>query len=110
FDPLKSTQVLKELLIEKGSLERGFSAAGVVVEGGEPTGHHAHVSIEHNGVVAVPENNGITVYGSIQCPFYVDRALRVMLGPNRFVRVVQTETGGGVGGQEDYPSVLACHP
>ena len=109
FDPLASTQVLKELLIEKGNLERGFAAADVIVEGVYRTGHQEHVYIETNGVVAVPEQNGVTVYGSIQCPFYVDRALRVLLGPDRFVRVVQTETGGGFGGKEEYPSMLAGH-
>jgi CO/xanthine dehydrogenase Mo-binding subunit len=30
------------------------------------------------------------------------------LPPDR-VRVVQTETGGGFGGKEEYPSMLACH-
>ncbi len=53
---------------------------------------------------------GVTVYGSLQCPYYVHKALVVMLGlpPDR-VRVVQAETGGGFGGKEDYPSMLACH-
>src|SRR3954470_23237072 len=32
FDPIVSTKVLKELLIEKGNLERGFAAADVIVE------------------------------------------------------------------------------
>ena len=128
FDPFASTQVLKELLIEKGSLERGFTSADVVVEGVYRTGHQEHVYIETNGVVAVPtsgvaggewevgrgevgsgEVRGVTIYGSIQCPFYVDRALRVMLGPDFGVRVIQTETGGGFGGKEEYPSMLACH-
>jgi CO/xanthine dehydrogenase Mo-binding subunit len=117
FDPLRSEQVLKELLIEKGNLEKGFAAADVVVEGVYRTGHQEHIYIETNGVIAVPgrkEEGGrrkelVTVYGSIQCPFYVDRALRVMLGPDYEVRVVQTETGGGFGGKEEYPSMLACH-
>ncbi len=34
FDPLCSPKALKRLLIEKGSLERGFAEAEVVVEGG----------------------------------------------------------------------------
>src|SRR5437867_11274798 len=109
FDPLRSDKVLKELLIEKGNLERGFTAADVIVEGTYRTGHQEHIYIETNGVVAVPEKDGIAVYGSIQCPFYVDRALRVLLGGNRHVRVIQTETGGGFGGKEEYPSMLACH-
>jgi len=109
FDPTKSDTILKELLIEKGNLEKGFANADVIVEGVYRTGHQEHVYIETNGVIAVPEKNGIAVYGSIQCPFYVDRALRVLLGPDRYVRVVQTETGGGFGGKEEYPSMLACH-
>ncbi|HYC51666.1 MAG TPA: xanthine dehydrogenase family protein molybdopterin-binding subunit [Gemmatimonadaceae bacterium] len=109
FDPTASQHVLKELLIEKGNLDRGFASADVIVEGTYRTGHQEHVYIETNGVVAVPEGDGVVVYGSIQCPFYVDRALRVMLGGQRHVRVVQTETGGGFGGKEEYPSMLACH-
>ena len=117
FDPTRSETVLKELLIEKGDLEKGFAGADVIVEGVYRTGHQEHIYIETNGVIAVPEGfsalgsrpSAITVYGSIQCPFYVDRALRVMLGPEFDVRVVQTETGGGFGGKEDYPSMLACH-
>ena len=109
FDPMQSEKILKELLIEKGNLEKGFANADVIVSGVYRTGHQEHVYIETNGVIAVPENNGIAVYGSIQCPFYVDRALRVLLGPGRYVRVVQTETGGGFGGKEEYPSMLACH-
>ena len=109
FDPTTSPQVLKELLIEKGNLEKGFANADVIVDGTYRTGHQEHIYIEVNGVIAVPEKNGVAVYGSIQCPFYVDKALRVLLGPGRHVRVIQTETGGGFGGKEEYPSMLACH-
>ena len=109
FDPLASTVALKELLIEKGNLARGFARADRIVEGTYRTGHQEHVYIETNGVVAVPEKDGVALYGSIQCPFYVDRALRVLLGGGRHVRVIQTETGGGFGGKEEYPSMLACH-
>ena len=116
LDPTKSTQVLKELLIEKGNLDKGFANADVIVEGTYRTGHQEHIYIEVNGVIAVPEEGGrwkegggVTVYGSIQCPFYVEKALKVMLGPQYKVRVIQTETGGGFGGKEEYPSMLACH-
>src|SRR5207253_6801535 len=76
-------------------------------------GHQEQLYIEPNGVIAVPGNDdtgGITVYGSMQCPYYVHRALQVLLGmPPEKVRVVQTETGGGFGGKEEYPSMIACH-
>ncbi len=110
FDPLASPRTLKSLLIEKGDLAKGFARAAHVVEGEYRTGHQEHVYIEPNGVIAVPESGGITVYGSIQCPYYVHKALTVLLGSSvASVRVVQTETGGGFGGKEEFPSVVACH-
>ena len=79
-------------------------------------GHQEQLYIEPNGVIAVPGTgldggaDGITVYGSMQCPYYVHNALTVLLGlPGRQVRVVQTETGGGFGGKEEYPSMIAGH-
>ncbi|MGH9148220.1 MAG: xanthine dehydrogenase family protein molybdopterin-binding subunit, partial [Vicinamibacterales bacterium] len=110
FDPQTSTRAFKTISIEKGHLETGFAAADVIVEGEYRTGHQEQLYIEPNGVIAVPENGGVTVYGSLQCPYYVHRALKVVLGlPDEKVRVVQTETGGGFGGKEEYPSVIAGH-
>ena len=61
-------------------------------------------------MIAVPGDGQMTVYGSLQCPYYVHKALVVLLDlPPDQVRVVQTETGGGFGGKEEYPSMLACH-
>jgi CO/xanthine dehydrogenase Mo-binding subunit len=110
FDPAASPRCFKEITIDKGDLARGFGAADVVVEGEYRTGHQEQLYIEPNGVIAVPESGGITLYGSLQCPYYVHRALRVLLDlPERKVRVVQTETGGGFGGKEEYPSMIAGH-
>jgi CO/xanthine dehydrogenase Mo-binding subunit len=110
FDPLTSSIAFKEILIEKGKLDRGFARAELVVEGEYRTGHQEHIYIETNAVIAVPEDGGITVHGSIQCPYYVHKALTVLLGSAvKFVRVVQTETGGGFGGKEEYPSMIAGH-
>ena len=60
-------------------------------------------------MIAVPEDGRIAVYGSIQCPYYVHKALVAAGRPVTRVRVVQTETGGGFGGKEEYPSMLAGH-
>ena len=110
FDPERSHKLFKEILIEKGDPERATSRADVVVEGTYRTGHQEHVYIEPNGVIAVPEDGGIAVYGSIQCPFYVHKALVALLGSSvSHVRVVQTETGGGFGGKEEYPSMISAH-
>jgi CO/xanthine dehydrogenase Mo-binding subunit len=110
FDPEKSPVSFKEIRIQKGDLARGFAAADLVVEGEYRTGPQEQLYIETNGVIAVPEPGGMTVYGSMQCPYYVHRALKVLLGlPDERVRVVQTETGGGFGGKEEYPSMIAGH-
>src|SRR5438477_9229817 len=46
----------------------------------------------------------------MQCPYYVHKALILLLNlPSEKVRVIQTETGGAFGGKEEYPSVIACH-
>jgi CO/xanthine dehydrogenase Mo-binding subunit len=110
LDPARSPTVFKDLTIEKGDLTRGFGAADAIIEGEYRTGHQEQLYLETNGMLAVPYDGGITVHGSLQCPFYVHRALRVLLGlPADRVRVVQAETGGGFGGKEEYPSMLAAH-
>lgn len=109
LDPELSTDVFKSISIEKGGVQASLCGADIVVEGEYRTGHQEHVYIETNGVVAVPENGGITAYGSMQCPFYAHKALKGLFGTGTKVRVVQTETGGGFGGKEEYPSMIACH-
>ncbi|MDP1568711.1 MAG: xanthine dehydrogenase family protein molybdopterin-binding subunit [Vicinamibacterales bacterium] len=110
FEPRWSSECFKSLVIEKGRLDAGFAEAYTVVEGEYRTGHQEQLYLETNGVIAVPEGGGMTVYGSLQCPHYVHRALVMALGLQAGqVRVVQAETGGGFGGKEEYPSILACH-
>jgi CO/xanthine dehydrogenase Mo-binding subunit len=111
YDPASSTTTFKTIAIDKGDLASGFAAADVVVEGEYRTGHQEQLYIETNGVIAVPGPDGsIAVYGSMQCPYYVHRALKILLNlPDEKVRVVQTETGGGFGGKEEYPSMIAGH-
>lgn len=110
FDILRSPTVLKEVAIDKGDIEAGFREAEVIVEGEYRVGHQEHVYIEPNGMIAVPEDGGITLHGSLQCPYYVHTALQKVLAlPPDKVRIVQAETGGGFGGKEDYPSMIAAH-
>ena len=110
LDYEQSQVELKRLSIRRGDVDAALAAADVIVEGEYRTGHQEQLYIETNGVIAVPDDDGVTIYGSVQCPFYVMRALRVLLGlPDERLRVVQTTTGGGFGGKEEYPSMLSCH-
>jgi CO/xanthine dehydrogenase Mo-binding subunit len=111
FEPLASDVVFKAFEIAKGDLEEGFRAADVVIEGTYRTGLAEQLYIEPQGMIAIPEpDGGLTVHGSLQCPYYVHTALARALGLDRDrIRVVQAETGGGFGGKEEYPSILAIH-
>ena len=110
YDPEAADTCFKQIAIDKGDVDLGFRHADSVIEGEYRTGHQEQLYIETNGVIAVPGDGQMTVYGSLQCPYYVHRALMVLLNlPPDKVRVIQTETGGGFGGKEEYPSMLACH-
>jgi CO/xanthine dehydrogenase Mo-binding subunit len=112
YDPSASPLSFKSIAIDKGDLDAGLAEADKIIEGQYRVGAQEQLYIEPNGVIAVPadDGRGITVYGSMQCPYYVHRALTVLLGfPDDRVRVVQTETGGGFGGKEEYPSMIAGH-
>ncbi len=110
YDPFASPITFKTISIEKGDVEAGFAAADAIVEGEYRVGHQEQLYIEPNGVIALWQDGGVVVYGSMQCPYYVHKALKVLLGlPDDKVRIVQSETGGGFGGKEEYPSMIAGH-
>lgn len=103
--------VFKRYLIQKGDVGAAWEDADVIVEGEYSTGAQEQLYIEPNGMLATFEaERGVTVRGSMQCPFYVHKALVTLFGlPAEKVRVIQQETGGAFGGKEEYPSILAGH-
>jgi CO/xanthine dehydrogenase Mo-binding subunit len=103
--------VFKKFLVDKGNVDDAWSQADFIVEGEYETGAQEQLYIENNGAIAIanPEE-GVTVWGSMQCPYYVHKALIKLFGlPEEKIRVIQTETGGGFGGKEEYPSMIAGH-
>lgn len=107
--PLHGTNNLfADYTIVKGDPDAAFARAGEVVEERFTTGAQEHVYLEPQGCVAVPEWGGMTLHVSTQCPFYVRKAVAHALGwPNERVRVAVPEVGGGFGGKEHFPDVLA---
>jgi CO/xanthine dehydrogenase Mo-binding subunit len=104
--------VFKEYWIKKGDVDAAFGRTDVVVVEGEyETGAQEQLYIENNGMIAsFSESTGVTVWGSMQCPYYIQKALmRLFAVDHDKARVVQMETGGGFGGKEEYPSMLAAH-
>jgi len=103
--------VFKICLIEKGAVDRVWEMADHIIEGEYRTGAQEQLYIENNGMIAeFDPRYGITVWGSLQCPYYVHKSLMKLFNlPEDRVRVVQMETGGAFGGKEDYPSMIAGH-
>jgi len=102
--------VLKHLSITKGDVERALATAPIVVEGTYETGAQEHVYLEPQGMIAEVEGDVMVLRGSMQCPYYVLKALLAPLDRDeKRVRVIQTPTGGGFGGKEEYPSTIALH-
>ncbi|MGA7550906.1 MAG: xanthine dehydrogenase family protein molybdopterin-binding subunit [Candidatus Sulfotelmatobacter sp.] len=103
--------IFKTYLIEKGDVDGVWEKAAYIVEGEYTTGAQEQLYIENNGMIATFDGTqGITVWGSLQCPYYVHNALMALCNlPAEKVRVVQKETGGAFGGKEEYPSMIAAH-
>jgi CO/xanthine dehydrogenase Mo-binding subunit len=104
--------LFKSFLLEKGDVDAAFAQPDIViVEGEYSTGAQEHLYIENNGAIAAySERDGVTYWGSLQCPFYAHKSLMAVTGlPEDKVRVIQVETGGAFGGKEDYPSMIGAH-
>jgi CO/xanthine dehydrogenase Mo-binding subunit len=103
--------VFKSFLLEKGDVDAAWAEADLIVEGEYTTGAQEHLYIENNGAIAsYSAEEGLTVWGSLQCPFYVHKSLVKLTGlSEEKVRIVQVETGGAFGGKEDYPSMIGAH-
>ena len=111
FDPEQSDHVFAQYEVNHGDLDAGFSDADLILEGEYRVGHQEQLYIENNAMIAVPgEDGGVIIHGSMQCPYYVHKALKRALNISSVqARVIQEETGGGFGGKEDFPSVIALH-
>ena len=121
-DPLKALEkksikiygkdnIISSFVIKKGAVDKAFGKAAYAVEGEFSTNYQVHAYLETQGAIAVPESDGgITVHSSTQCPFYILDAVAAALGlPYHKVKILQTVTGGGFGGKEDVPALVASH-
>jgi CO/xanthine dehydrogenase Mo-binding subunit len=111
FDPLESDREFARYTVETGDAAEAMEHAALVIEGTYGVGHQEQLYIENQAMIAVPrDDGGITVHGSLQCPYYIHKAMkRALHMGDELAVVVQAETGGGFGGKEEYPSVIALH-
>ncbi len=109
-DPVVNGQTNKAFhrKIRRGDVEKALKESDLVIEMDFETGYQEHAYLETQSVVAWWDGETMTIYGSMQCPFYVHNDVAEVLKlPLNRVTVIQMETGGGFGGKEDVPSYIA---
>ncbi len=123
--------VFKRILVSKGAADESaaafrevFDNAAHVVAAVYETQAQEQCYIEPNGMIArvevAPEDAEgavwprkpwkLIVEGSMQCPYYVHSAMTSLFQlPDKAVQIIQAATGGGFGGKEEFPSIIAGH-
>ena len=102
--------IFKSFLVSRGDVDAALASAHRIIDGDYETAAQEQLYIEPQGMIALADDDGLTIWGSLQCPYYVQKALTTLFSlPQHKVRVVQMETGGGFGGKEEYPSHIAAH-
>ena len=87
-----------------------FATAARVIEGDYITSPQEQMYIEPQAMMAEWSDGRAYIVGSMQCPYYVHKAMKPLLGVDADgVVITQSVTGGGFGGKEEYPSMLAAH-
>ncbi|HXM37063.1 MAG TPA: xanthine dehydrogenase family protein molybdopterin-binding subunit [Gemmatimonadales bacterium] len=105
-----ATEAFTQIEITKGDVAAAELDADLVTERTFRVGLQEQLYIEPQGAIAIPDGQAMKVIGSLQCPYYVHRALKRALNlTDEQAIVVQAETGGGFGGKEEYPSLVAIH-
>lgn len=113
FEPVLTIETATETAASyhytKGNPDESFKTAARVIEETFYTGYQEQAYLEPQGAIGMYNNGKITIYGSMQCPYYVKSAVMETMGLGEDkVQIIQAVTGGGFGGKEDYPSMLGC--
>lgn len=109
LDMRKSDTIFFNYNYEKGDINKALAEADRVFVETFQTGYQEQAYLETQGIIAYPHDGRMTVRGSLQCPYYVHGAVAKALGyEEKDVQVIQDVTGGGFGGKEAFPSILAC--
>ncbi len=94
----------------KGDLSSVEKDCDYVLEETFETGYQEHAYLETQGMLMWLEGKDkIVVKASMQCPFYIQKAICRTLGCGEDkVRIIQPAVGGAFGGKEHYPSLLGA--
>ncbi len=94
----------------KGDISKAKKNATKIIKEEYSTSYQEQAYLETQGMmVYFDEEHRLTCVGSIQCPWYVHRAvMRACKLKNEEVRVIQPAVGGAFGGKEHYPSMMGA--
>ena len=120
FDPLEALKpdaiklhpkgnIARQMKIRKGNVEEGFSKSDVVLEKTYRTQFQDATPLEPEMGLAMPEDGGVKVIGSMQSPHHTQAAVaKVLKLPPEKVRVIQAVTGGAFGPKSDETPFDVC--
>ncbi|MBC8527121.1 MAG: xanthine dehydrogenase family protein [Candidatus Cloacimonetes bacterium] len=102
--------IFENITIKSGDFSVVKKEADFIIKEEFKTGYQEHVYLEPQVAMAVPDGNTIHIFGSMQCPYYVQNAMdELFKGTEIKTDVTQTSTGGAFGGKEDFPSLICGH-
>ncbi len=95
--------LLKHIKVRKGSMDAGFAAADVILEGTYHTPVNDHAFLEPECSIANPRPDGrMEIYVGSQIPYSDrDQVARALGWPEERVHIIGMTIGGGFGGKED---------
>ena len=98
-DPLAGTNVLHEHRYGWGDV--GAARSDLIVAGSYSFPMVTHFAIERHGCIAAVGGDGITIWSTIQHPYWLQRTIAELLHlPLAKVRVLAPDPGGGFGGKQ----------
>jgi CO/xanthine dehydrogenase Mo-binding subunit len=109
-DPHAATNVLHEHRHGWGDVDAAVGDAEVLVDGAYTFPMVTQFAIEPHAFMAAPDGDGITIWSSIQHPYWLQRVIADLLElPLSRVRVIAPDPGGAFGGKQHakYEPLLA---
>jgi len=101
--------VARQMKIRKGNVVEGFSKSDFVLEKTYRTQFQDATPMEPEVGLAIPEDGGVRVIGSMQSPHHTQAAVaKVLKLPPEKVRVIQAVTGGAFGPKSDETPFDVC--
>ncbi|MBP6875592.1 MAG: molybdopterin-dependent oxidoreductase [Candidatus Eisenbacteria bacterium] len=98
----RGTNLIASYRVRHGDPAAGFSRAAQVIEREYRTQRVEHAYLEPESAIAIPEEGGVTIRGSVQMPFNARRFVARATGlPLERVRVMQATLGGSFGGKDE---------